>query len=289
MAEKTMTTNEITIQEIHRQYLLRPFSDNRPWDEIAIRTEIQALNQIANVSIYEIGRRLIFAKNNVPEGRWLKFLDECDLNRMTAALYMRVARQLVDKPRLRQLNAGIAKLDILALADPEDLEDFEKSGELLGQDGDGLMAMSREELKDLVRKGQKRMLEAKNQVKSLETEIEKLRGEDGKPDDAYYEDLHATRRKTFGDLEYLVSEALKSGDNAKVIAVYNLLHQLRLNATERMGTLEDESPLGRLLIGTNHGYDAPYLSQFSLKEIGKEEAANFSPDQEEVPENVPAK
>ena len=289
MSDKIIPPEEITRQEIARKHFLKPFSDNRPWDEFSIRTEIQALNQIANVAAYEMGRRLIFAKNNVPEGRWLEFLESCEIPHQTAGQYMRVARLLADKPRLRQLSAGVAKLDILASADEEDLKDFEKSGELLGKDVDELTLMSRAELKALVHKGQKSLQEAKKQVESLVTEIDKLRGNDGEPEDVYYRDLHAARMKTFGDLEFLVSTAQKSGDNAKIIAVYNLLHQLKSNAAYRMGILEEECPLGRLLIGTGHDWDAPYLSQFSLKDIGKEEAATYDFNKIEETQDVPAK
>ncbi len=274
------TAQEVTLAAIERQRLLKPFSADRPWDEALFCIEIRTLNQIVHEAFYEAGCRLIVAKNNMSAGQWLPFLDNCGLNRFTAAQYMRIARDLADKPRLLQLKAGLTKTEILLQADPDDLDDFEKSGELLGMKEGEILTKSRKELKEIILDKDHRLDQAKKQVKGLQEEIDKLKGDPDRPREAYYDDLHDFRRDVFARLEALQTEALGSGDNRKVIALYNLVNQFKLNTVQRLADIEEQSRLGSLLQGTGHGYDAPYLQRTNLGELAEEEAATICPEQE---------
>lgn len=278
---KQETITDLSVQEISKQVFLKPFSDDRPWDELLIKTELKALVQINAVSIIEIGKRLIFAKNNVEPGRWLEFLEETGIHRYTSARYMRAAQVLLERPRLKELASGISKLDEILRASDEDLQEFEDSGVFMGKTADELSAMTRKELQELIRKKdkqlgerEKRLEESKEVVSSLQEEVERLKG--GEVEEvAFFRDLHNTRRDTLNEMDSFFRHALEATDPTEIIGVYSLFNQLQLNLVYLMRQLEDKSSLGGLLIDTTDGYDQRYLKQFNLEETAQEKAKEF--------------
>jgi len=257
------------LAEIEKQHMLQPFTHGRPWDKSQNIREIQQWNVMDEHCIFQLGCRLIEAKNNIESGQWLAHLKEGGIDRRKAARYIRVAMRLGDKPRLRQLKAGIAKLDIFAAADEEDLEDFERSGTFLGKDRDELDAMSREELKNLVRKNERRIEQAKEQLSDRQAEVERLERSKGVKDQ-FFEKLTALRRTLYLDIGEFKRAVM--GDTQKEIALYNVLQMIQRICAHEMLIMENESNIDTRLCGTIRGWDPLALELINLMEYSKEQA-----------------
>ena len=281
----TTSAEEVTVEDINRQVFLAPFSDDRAWDEVLVSTEIRSLVHINMVCVVEIGKRLICAKNNIPHGRWLEFLESVNVPRFAAARYMRAAQKMLEHPKLKQLEAaGVSKLDEILRADDEDLQDFEDSGVFMGKTADQLAAMTRDELKALVRDKQQRLEQSKQQfeqqdqqITDLQEQVSRLKGAPVERE-VFYQDVHESRRNIFGELESYVRHVDESKDVRETIAVFNLVHQLETYCEYLAQQLIRESDIGGLLVDTTAAYDAPYLQTTDLGEIADHEAADLGLD-----------
>lgn len=274
------TAAEVTADEITRQAFLAPFNDNRPWDEVLISTEIKSLVRITDTCIFEAGRRLIFARNNVPQGRWLQFLESCSVSSSTAARYMLYARKALEMPRFKQLEAaGISKLDEILRADDADLQDFEDSGVFLGKTGDELAAMTRDELKALVRKKEKalaeneqRLGEARKQFETQQQEIDRLKG-GPIPQEEFLRDLQLVRGSLMNELSACARHCTQAGyPHTETIAAFLLLDQIKGFCTYLQEGLQQSSPVGSLLQGCTASYNPDALRLNDLAQTAKNEA-----------------
>ncbi len=89
----------------------------------AITAEILTLKQSAGEAIIGIGQRLIEAKEMLPHGAWLPWLEErVEFTDRTARKFMRLAREWTNRKALSDLGATKA-LTLLALP-PEERETF---------------------------------------------------------------------------------------------------------------------------------------------------------------------
>jgi len=262
------------LAEVEKYELLKPFTHGRSWDEAQNKLEIQMWNAADERCTFELGCRLIEARNNVESGQWLAHLKECGISKQKAALYIRVAKRLGDSPRLKSLKAGVSKIDVILQADKEDLEDFERFGILLGKGEDELAGMSRDELKDLVRKKERRLEQSKEQLGDLQEKIERLEGPKGSKDQIF-EDLTKLRRILFLDIGEF--KRAVAGNNAHEIALYNVLHMIQIICAQEMLVLEDESSVSKIILrGSVRGYDPVALELIDLMELSKEEARKIA-------------
>jgi len=261
------------LAEVEKQISLKPYTHGRLWNEAQNKLEIQMWNAADERCTFELGCRLIEARNNVEPGQWLAYLKECNIDRYKAALYIRVAKRLGDSPRLKSLKAGVSKVSVILQADEEDLEDFERSGILLGKDEDELASMSRQELKDLVRKKDRRLEQSKEQLGELQADNERLQDQ-GRSKDRFYDDLTDLRRTLFGNLDQFKQTAM--GDIQREIAFYTVTNMISIHCAQMLRTLCEESKIENLLQGTAASYDPVHFEMINLEELAQKESDRFS-------------
>jgi len=260
--------------EIEKYELLQPYVHGRPWNDAQNIYSTKMLFGIIGHCSFELGCLLIEAKMNVPHGQWLPRLKECGIDRRTAAFYIHVANRLIDMPRLKSLKIGVSKLNEILKANDEDLDDFERGGDLLGKDEDELAAMSREEIKDLVRKKDRRLEQAKEQLGELQAEIEHLQKPISKETDQFFDELNEMRHVLFHNLERFKKAAM--GNMQHEIGVYTVFNIILFHCTYGIRALEDESDFGRFFPGTVPGYDPLALELLNLQELSDEEARKIT-------------
>ena len=89
-----------------------------------ITEEILSLKQTAGSAILEIGQRLIEAKQMLPHGEWLHWLEErVEFSERSANRFMRLAREWSNPTTLSDLGASKA-LQLLALPPAERVTEF---------------------------------------------------------------------------------------------------------------------------------------------------------------------
>lgn len=145
-----------------------------------ITAEINILKENAGITIIEIGRRLIEAKEQLSHGEWLPWLrDEVQFSEDTAQRFMRIAKEygnsLSNTAPVRYL--GVSKaLQILALPDFQ-REDFISEKHEVDGEEKSVFEMTKKELDQAI----KEKLELQNQVDEyseradeLEEQVDKL-------------------------------------------------------------------------------------------------------------------
>lgn len=126
-----MSDTEVIVPDKRRLAL----SDGRFWNEELVVREILGHTEAIIVSAYEIGRRLLWAKEEVGHGRFEDWCaDTLPFNLRTAQRYMQVAEFLVDNPKLLKpaAKAGLKKTLLLTTLAPDQLEEL-MSGGLVGE------------------------------------------------------------------------------------------------------------------------------------------------------------
>jgi len=269
-----MEKYELQRAEIEKQELLKPFSDGQTWDEEKIKFELQMLSVLGDKIDFEIGKRFIFAKANIPHGRWIPFVESCGHDRKYAALYMHIARELENRPRLKKLGLGVKKYELLLSMDKEDLDDFERGGDLLGKDDDELGNITREALKKELRKTRKRLGQAKEQLADRQEKIDQLQKPIPKETDQFFDELNEMRHVLFHNLERFKKAAM--GNMQHEIGVYTVFNIILFHCTYGIRALEDESDFGRFFPGTVPGYDPLALELLNLQELSDEEARKIT-------------
>lgn len=123
-------------------------AENR--DIETITTEIIQLKQDAGHAILGIGQRLIEAKEMLPHGEWLPWLEErVEFSERTARNFMRLAREWTNRQALADLGAAKA-LTLLALL-PEERETFMAKSHLVGGEEKTVVDMTSRELERAIK------------------------------------------------------------------------------------------------------------------------------------------
>lgn len=127
----------------------------------SITSEILQLKTDAGNAIIQIGERLIEAKEKLPHGEWLPWLNEkVDFSERTARNFMRLAREWTNRQALADLGSAKA-LTLLALPEPE-RDEFMQAHDVPN--------MSTRELEDAIRERD----EARRMTASAEAELAKM-------------------------------------------------------------------------------------------------------------------
>jgi len=129
--------------------------------------------------------------------------------------------------------------------------------------------MSREELKNLVRKNERRIEQAKEQLSDRQAEVERLERSKGVKDQ-FFEKLTALRRTLYLDIGEFKRAVM--GDTQKEIALYNVLQMIQRICAHEMLIMENESNIDTRLCGTIRGWDPLALELIDLMEYSKEQA-----------------
>ena len=115
-----------------------------------ITAEILTLKQSAGDAIIGIGQRLIEAKEMLPHGSWLPWLEErVEFTDRTARKFMRLAREWTNRKALSDLGATKA-LTLLALP-PEEREIFMEEHHLVNGEEKTVIDMTSRELEQAIR------------------------------------------------------------------------------------------------------------------------------------------
>lgn len=123
-------------------------AENR--DIETITTEIIQLKQDAGHAILGIGQRLIEAKEMLPHGEWLPWLEErVEFSERTARNFMRLAREWTNRQALADLGAAKA-LTLLTLL-PEERETFMAESHLVGGEEKTVVDMTSRELERAIK------------------------------------------------------------------------------------------------------------------------------------------
>lgn len=115
-----------------------------------ITEEIQFYKDQAGVSIVEIGKRLIEAKEQLAHGQWLPWLSEkVNFSETMAQRFMRVAREFSNPAPVRDL--GLTKALLLLEVDEEKREQFMEERHEVNGEEKTVYEMSRRELEQAIR------------------------------------------------------------------------------------------------------------------------------------------
>ena len=115
-----------------------------------ITAEILTLKQNAGEAIIGIGQRLIEAKEMLPHGDWIPWLNErVEFSDRTASRFMRLAREWTNRTALSDLGATKA-LTLLALP-PEEREIFMEEHHLVNGEEKTVIDMTSRELEQAIR------------------------------------------------------------------------------------------------------------------------------------------
>ena len=154
---------------------IRPYSDGRLWDETTAEAEIRYWRCVGVRAMYEIGRRLVWAKKQLGHGAFSDFLEKMEINERNARYQMEIARFFVQHPRALR-NWG--ELDMrrtleLAQADPEVIEAALDTGSLGDVPLDKTGRIPFPELKAKLREAEKKL----RQTETALTDSERARTE----------------------------------------------------------------------------------------------------------------
>ena len=124
-----------------------------------ITAEILTLKQNAGDAIIGIGQRLIEAKEMLPHGAWLPWLEEqVEFSERTARNFMRLAREWTNRQALADLGAAKA-LTLLALP-PEERAQFMEEHHTINGEDKTVIDMTFRELEQAIRERDKARLAA---------------------------------------------------------------------------------------------------------------------------------
>lgn len=157
---------------------LEPYSDGRIWNERLVLTEIHAYTETIVQSAYEIGRRLIWAKEVMGHGMFVEWCEKSlPFGGRTARNYMQVASFLLDHPALLQpLNkAGLKKTLLLTTLPPGTLEELVGDGQVAEISLEGIADIPYIELKKQVDALKTKRIELEDRLADTESQLEDAR------------------------------------------------------------------------------------------------------------------
>lgn len=130
-----------------------------------ITAEILTLKQTAGDAIIDIGQRLIEAKEMLPHGEWMPWLNErVEFSERAARRFMQLAREWTNRPALANLGATKA-LTLLALP-PEERETFMEEHHMVNGEDKTVIDMTSRELEQAIRERDEARLAAKSAEES---------------------------------------------------------------------------------------------------------------------------
>lgn len=114
---------------------LEPYSDGRPWDSGLVVREIHHHTGNLLESVYEIGRRLLWAKEVLGHGHFEAWWEgSLPFSERTIQNYMRVATLFIERPALRQPLAAVGLRKVLLLTSlPDEVKDDMAATSLLAE------------------------------------------------------------------------------------------------------------------------------------------------------------
>lgn len=151
-----------------------------------IENEINFYKQQTAIGIMEIGRRLIEAKEQVPKGEWIKWLDEkVEFTRQTANNFIRCATEY-NSDVISGLHLGNKKLFNLLAIPSDEREDFISQPHEVNGQTKTVDEMTTRELQKVIKEKKEAELKLKQQEEENNKLIEELKREKNKPKEKEY-------------------------------------------------------------------------------------------------------
>lgn len=177
-------TDTAQIAEVERQALiLRQFGDGLPFDpyryEIIIRDHLSRSAE----AMLAAGRALIVARESLPHGDWMPFVDRVGLEVRVAQRMMQAAFKFSDDKTLKLIEAAgnKTKLFELLVLDDEQIQELADGGTVAGLELDDIAEMSSSELRAALRESraeqqatEKLLADKNSKIDGLKTHLEKV-------------------------------------------------------------------------------------------------------------------
>ncbi|MDP8257351.1 MAG: hypothetical protein P9M14_16515 [Candidatus Alcyoniella australis] len=165
------------VMAAHRAAVSR-IIEELPDDPDELKFRVRALAPMRVRIDFELGRTLLKLKSLVPYGEFTEFVaDEVGLHYRAAGRAMLMAKRLNDHPRLLASYQENPKQGHILEVTEEELDEFDKSGQLLGRPADEFFSMTKAELMAEREKQTKAIKKLESKAKDKDTLIEALRGE----------------------------------------------------------------------------------------------------------------
>ncbi len=152
---------------------LAPFSEGRDFDRAVNLQELKAITQMNAFCMIELGKRLVFHKENLPHGQFIEDLHEVGLPKRTAYRYMSTARKLAGLPSIKAAQLTMSKAYALAEElDDDEIKLLETKGRVGTVDLDEIDRMTASELRKRLRKMKEKVAKQDTEIEDLEDQLE---------------------------------------------------------------------------------------------------------------------
>ncbi|MBI4714415.1 MAG: DUF3102 domain-containing protein [Nitrospirae bacterium] len=170
---------EANLQEQEENKRLAPYLGGLPYDRNRVVQEIRFYLNRSCQDMIEAGKRLIAIKEKEGWGNWIKVVEnEIGVSRWTASRFMAIGKKFEMVHGVHHLTVtfekGVGKLYALLDVPDEELQEFEKTGELRGMTVDEIDRMSVKDLRDKLRRRDKQIDQGKLQLQEVEAKIKDL-------------------------------------------------------------------------------------------------------------------
>lgn len=152
-----------------------------------ITQEIQFYKGQAYMSIVEIGKRLLEAKQCLPHGKWGEWLkDEVDFSERTAQNFMRIAKEYTNPQLIADIGNSASKAIMLLSMPAEEREEFVGEAHEINGEEKTVAEMTTKELQEVLKELEAERKEKEQLKKQLDLfEDEAQRKQDAAVDAAY--------------------------------------------------------------------------------------------------------
>lgn len=197
---------EKQLAKIENDIRLTPFSDKRPFNREANLQEIRAIAQMDTFCMIELGKRLIFHKENLKHGEFVTDLEKSGIHKTTAWRYMNVAEKLAGLPSTAVAQLTMSKAQAFAEElDDEDIKRLSETGQIGKVRLDDVDRMTANELRRSLRRERDKRKKLQEEVEGLQ---EKKAEEEAKKPGAF----------KVTDLDKALIRYLQAAVNLKLVA-----------------------------------------------------------------------
>lgn len=171
--EKEITPEKMLA--VRRDIDLFPYSEGKKFDLERITYEVRFLAAVNTQSVIALGKRFIWAKEELKHGEFLKWLEGVGFGAKTVERYMMVAERLASSKFDTVSNLPLTKVYALLELPDEELMEFEAKGSILGKSRDEIDRMTATELRELARKQLRQLDLGRRQLLEKNEALSRLR------------------------------------------------------------------------------------------------------------------
>lgn len=208
-----------------------------------ITQEIQFYKGQACMSMVEIGKRLLEAKQCLPHGQWGDWLrEEVEFSERTAQNFMRIAKEYRNPQLLADIGNSASKAIMLLSMPAEDREEFVGEAHEIHGEEKTVAEMTNKELQEVLKQ-----LEAERKEKeSLKKQLDLFEDEAQKKQDAAVDAAYSEGEEQIRKLSQLKEEAETAAREAEKKAAELQAEVLELQMQKEQTTLLDAGELEKI-------------------------------------------